>query len=337
MRRRLGIALLPAAFAAPAAAQMPPIAVIDLYGVRSVDAARVRDALMLSPGDALPDSLGPMQRRIEAVPGVAEAHVSFVCCEAGGAIVYVGVVEDGTDALEFAPEPTGAVRLPARVVAAGDSLQSAMMAAVQRGAAGEDDSEGHSLMEDSAARAIQLRYVGFAVRDSALLRDVLAHASAADQRALAAQVLAYAPDKRDVVPALLAALRDPSPEVRNNAVRALAVIAGYARDRDVAGLDVPLEPFVALLSSPIWTDRNKAAFALMQLVQPGDDAALRLLRERAMAPLVDMARWQASGHAVVGALLLGRIAGMSDAETFAAFQAGDREAIVRAARATVTP
>jgi HEAT repeat protein len=51
---------------------------------------------------------------------------------------------------------------------------------------------------------------------------------AGGQRALAAQVLGYASDKRAVLDDLLGAMHDQSDEVHNNAMRALLVFADAA-------------------------------------------------------------------------------------------------------------
>jgi hypothetical protein len=82
--------------------------------------------------------------------------------------------------------------------------------------------------------------------------------------------------------------------------------------------------------APIWTDRNKASFAIEELSTSGDPALLTLLRERALAPLVEMARWKSAGHAGAAFFTLGRIAGLDDDAIEAAWKRGDREAIIQA-------
>ena len=74
-----------------------------------------------------------------------------------------------------------------------------------------------------------------------------------DHRALAAQVIAYAADKRAVVDDLAAAMRDPASEVRNNAMRGLALFAQYAREHPESNVSgCPSGPFVDLLNSIDW-------------------------------------------------------------------------------------
>jgi hypothetical protein len=95
--------------------------------------------------------------------------------------------------------PHGTARLPADIVKAGADFEQAFMAAITRGEAGEDRSRGYSLMKDPTTRAIQERFPALAARDLPLLRTVLHESSDASERALAAQVMGYAPDKASVV------------------------------------------------------------------------------------------------------------------------------------------
>jgi hypothetical protein len=181
------------------------------------------------------------------------------------------------------------------------------------------------------ARAVQQRFINYAAGNVARLRDVVHNSADARQRAIAAQVIAYAYNKSAIVADLVAAMRDPDEDVRNNAMRALGVMAAYNEQHAESMLRIPYEPFIGMLSSPVWTDRNKAAFALMSLAASRDPMMLHQLRTRAFPELAEMARWQTFGHAFPAALILGRIAGIPDGEIMAAFQK-DREALIEAAR-----
>lgn len=334
MLRRVLLPLVFSFASVPLPAQTPTIAVIDFYGLGRVPAAEARRALGFAVGDSVPAParMGEAKERLEALPGVAVAHFSAVCCEQGGVMVYVGIEQDGAPAHRFRPAPTGDARLPDDVLRAGEDFQRALMRAVQAGSAEEDASQGHALMKDSAARAVQERFVGFAARDLERLRAVLRGSADAAQRALAAQVLGYAPDKRAVVGDLVEAMRDPDESVRNNAMRALALIAALAQRRPERGIRVPPEPFVALLTSPVWTDRNKASFALMELTQTRGSTLMSALRAGAVPALIDMAQWKSPGHALPAFLALGRVAGLSDDEIMAAWSRGDRDAVIDVAR-----
>jgi hypothetical protein len=309
----------------------PPIGLVEFYGLRHVEEAPLRHALGLRVGDPLPESAEDIVTRLERVPGVAEARLEGVCCNDGRMVVFVGIREAGGESLTFFPPPDGAARLPEDVLKAGADFERALMAAVMRGNADEDRSHGHSLMHDPAARAIQERFPQFANRDLSLLRTVLHTSSEPRHRALAAQVIAYASDKRAVVDDLRRAMRDPEPEVRNNATRALALFADFAREHPASGLSVPPAPFVDLLNSIVWTDRNKASAALLALTERRDAALLAELRQRALSSLIEMARWKSPGHARMPFVVLGRVAGMPEEDIEAAWERRDPDALVRAA------
>ncbi len=310
----------------------PPIGLIEIYGLRHVEEGPVRQAISLKTGDAFPASDDELVARLERVSGVAEARLEGVCCNDGRMVLFVGVREKGVPGLTFRAAPQGEVRLRDDVVKAGAEFEQAFMAAVTRGDAEEDRSLGYSLMKDPASRAIQQRFPDYATRDLRLLQTVLRGSGDASQRALAAQVIAYAPDKASVVDDLAAAMHDAEPEVRNNAMRALALFAQHARENPASNLSVPSAPFVDLLNSINWTDRNKSAAALAALTASRDPVLLADLRQRALASLIEMARWKSRGHAYMPFVVLGRVGGMSEDAIAAAWEHDDPEAVIAAAK-----
>ena len=310
----------------------PPIGLVEVYGLRRVAEAPVRQAVGLQAGDAFPESSKEIVARLERVAGVAEARLNGVCCNDGRMVLFVGIRETGTAGMTFRPAPHGTARLPADIVKAGADFEQSFMAAITRGEAEEDRSRGYSLMKDPVTRAIQERFPAFAQRDLPLLRTVLRESDDDSHRALAAQVIAYAADKRAVVDDLAAAMRDPASEVRNNAMRALALFAQYAREQPESNLSVPPTPFVDLLNSIDWSDRNKSAAALLQLTESRDPALLQELRDRALDSLIEMARWKSPGHAYMPFVILGRVARMSKDAINAAWERKDPETVVKAAR-----
>ena len=321
------------------AAQDIQIGIIDFYGLSRVSPSEVRKALTFKEGDTVPSpSDGRPARFVETenqlskVPGVTNARVQAVCCDGGRAIVYIGIEEQGAAAITFRPEPTGDARLAADIVGADEELATALSEAVQRGTAVEDDSEGHSLVQDPKARAIQLRFISYARRDVTHVRHVLRTSSDRRHRAVAAEALGYAADKQSVVDDLVHAMSDPFEDVRNNAMRALGVMAHMTAKEGRPAPRIPHQPFIAYLSSPVWTDRNKAVGALMALSARRDPKLLASLRNTALAPLSEMARWKAQGHAIFAFMILGRIAGYSDDAVMAFWGRGERELIINAAR-----
>jgi HEAT repeats len=311
--------------------QFSPIGIIDSYGLRSVSERQVREALQIKEGDPSSVETKEAQRRLESLSGVAEALVSIVCCDAGKIILFIGIREKGVPALQFRPAPQGKVLLPQDVVQAGDDILKALSAAVIKGNLSEDDSQGHALSSDPAMRAVEERFITFAARDLKLLRDVLRHSADAEHRAMAAQIIAYTANKQAIVNDLIEAMRDPAEGVRNNATRALAVMAGAARQTTRQPIKIPVRPFIEMLNSVEWTDRNKSSWALLRLTDKRDPAVLSELRQKALPSLIEMACWKSSGHAYHSFFLLGRVAGLPEDEITAAWEHGDRASFIETA------
>ena len=317
----------------PARAQLPRVGIIDFYGLRKTTAAQAREALGIAVGDSLTAlAMFDLPARMADLPGVTSAAIDPVCCEEGKTMLYVGVLEDGAPALELRAPPTGGQRVPDEVAQTGIAFAEAHNRAVRRGFMREDISQGHSLMADSTARMIQLRFVDLAAKYGDSLRAVLRNSNDSDHRALAAEVLAYSANKQSVVADLVYAMRDPASDVRNNATRALALIAGYAQANPTLKITVPYEPFVDLLNSLAWTDRNKASLALLQLTEKRDPTLMAALKARAFDALVDIAEWTNPGHSLAGVMILGRMAGTPDAEIYATFERGEKAKVIAAAR-----
>jgi hypothetical protein len=341
---RLARVTVPAAFLAAALlpAQAPrldtlPIAVIDFHGLRTVSDTAARRTLGIAPGLRIPDSAGRAAAvaRVSRLPGVRSVRFDPICCaESGGVLLYVGVEEVGAPIIRFAPAPTGAARLPVEVVAAGAAFDRAFAEAVAHGDFAETDTAGHAIMHWPAAGAAQHRFVALAARHARELRTVLRTSADPRQRALAAQVLGYATDKTAVVDDLAAALRDPDEGVRNDATRALALIALLAHRRPELGIQVPYDSLVGMLDSPVWTDRNKASLALAQITTDRPPALIAMLRTRSLPALLEMSRWQSMGHAGAALVVLGRVAGLPDQEIGEALQRGERAPILEAAERT---
>jgi hypothetical protein len=317
---------------APQDPQFPPIGIIDFYGLRSVSERQVREALQIKEGDSLSGEPNEAKRRLESLLGVPEARIEFVCCNEGKTILFIGIREKGAPSIQFRPTPKGKVRLPQDVIQAGEDFDKAYTEAVLKGNSSEDDSQGHALTNDPAARAVQVRFITFAGRDLNTIREVLRNSDDARHRALAAQVIAYSADKQAVVNDLVEAMRDPADGVRNNAMRSLWVMTGgVARQTGGQPVKIPFRLFSDMLNSIEWSDRNKSSLVLLRLTDKRDPAILSELRQKSLPSLIEMARWKSSGHAYAPFFLLGRVAGIPEDEITAAWERGDRAAFIDAA------
>jgi hypothetical protein len=321
--------------AAGAWAQLPKIGDINIYGLRKIPAERVLRAAGVAAGDNLPRSKGDLEGKLEEIPGVAAARVEAVCCEGTRAVLFIGIEERGGPHFEGRSEPSGDAALPEDLMNHYHEYMVEVQRAASAGLAAEDYSTGEPRLKTPAARQLQEGFAGFAAENLPLLRDVLHNASEAEQRAVAAAVIGYAPHKDQVLNDLQYALQDNDESVRANAVRSLKAIAVLAQKQPRLGLRVSPTWFVEMLNSIVLSDRTQAAEALVILTDQPQPAALELMRDRALPSLVEMARWKTLRYALPSFLLVGRIAGIPDAELQRQWQQGDRETAVRKALAPV--
>jgi HEAT repeat protein len=149
----------------------------------------------------------------------------------------------------------------------------------------------------------------YAVRHQAKLLRVLRGSSDVEQRRIAAEVLGYAREFRAQISALVRATRDPDADVRNNAARALWVLA--SSNSRVAD-QIPAHSSIAMVKSGVWTDRNKASLILMELTKSRSPQLLEKLRKEALPALIEMAKWHDLAHASDARIILGHIAGIPE-------------------------
>ena len=288
--------------AAAAVAQISSIAEINFYGFRRVSPARVLEVLKLGPGDRLPASKADMEDAISEIPGVVLARVEGVCCEGSRAVLFIGVEERGAAHPSYRSEPSGSAVLPDNILELYGRLPGTL-----------DELK---------------KYTG---GNLTVVRDVLRNASGADQRAVAAALLAYASSPAAVLDDLQYALQDPDESVRANAARSV----GSLVEADPT-INPKVSPtwLVEMLSSVALSDRLEAAKALVTLTERPNPPALDQLRERALDSLAEMARWKTPRYALAPYLLLGRVAGMPEAEVQQRWRKGDPESVIQKALAS---
>ena len=284
-----------------------------------------------TPGGRLPSSKGAIEDRLQAVSGIDSASLEAACCENGKVILYVGIHEEGGPLLAFRDYPTESPDMPEAISKAYSHFLNRVQEAGKAGEGAEDLSAGHSLMANAAARQAQMDFVPLANVHAAELRDVLHRSADSDHRAIAAYVLGYSSDKKSAIEDLTFALHDPDATVRSNATRAIAAIAVYASKNPSADLRIQPSWFVDLLNSPVFTDRNNAAVALVTLTESRDPAVLEEVRRGALLSIVEMARWRHLPHALPAYILLGRTAGIRENELQDAWSKGERDRIIATA------
>ena len=314
--------------AALLSAQAPRVDDIECYGLHKLSEQKLLHTLHVKPGDPLPASKGDLEDELEQIPGVVLARVEAVCCDQGKTTLFIGIEEKGAPHLAFRSPPSGGAVLPEDVTNTYQKFLEAVRDAAHRGSTAEDLTNGHSLMADPDARDLQSQFAYFASAHLPLLREVLRDSDDAAQRAIAATIVGYAANKKDVVNDLEYALQDPDDAVRANALRSLNAIAVLARLQPQLGIHVSPTWFVEMLNSIVLSDRTRAANALATLTDQNAAAALDQIRERALDSVVEMAQWKVLRYALPPFILAGRMAGMNEQEIQKAWTSGDRQAVI---------
>jgi hypothetical protein len=311
------------------------IAVIDFYNSAGADLAALRSALPIHEGDtfATPeaafDQLEAVQQAVRRVLGKDPTEIAPVCCYGQRDwMLFIGL-PTSTRPPRYNSAPKGRQRLPPSATELYTQTMDALGPALQAGNVAEDRSQGYAISNDPALRAKQLEIRAFALSNQRQLLDVLKSASSAPDRAVAAHFLGYAQQSPQQLAALTRAVTDPDPSVRNNATRALDVLVESSAQL-AARIDPT--PFIPMLSSGIWMDRNKASMMIGYLTEARPPKLLATLRQRALPSLIEMAQWRSKGHAQPSLTILGRIAGIEEKRLQELIASDQREEILRAIR-----
>jgi hypothetical protein len=296
-----------------ASAQLPRVGDINFYGLHKMTPGEILAAARLGPGDQLPASRIDLEDRIVGLPDVMDAHVQSLCCEGDRTTLFIGVQERGEAEVEFRVPPSGTATLPDELMTRYRKYSGALSRAELNGGGAAD----------AALRRDREYFRAYATSHILKLRTELRTGSDAEQRAAAITAIACSSSKT-ALNDLLYALQDPDDGVRSNAIRELAAIA-------VIDIRIPPAGLVDLLNSVVLSDRVQATKALLKLTEKQNAAALDAIRERALPSLAEMARWQTRSYALPPFQLIGRVAGLKDAEVNESWEHGDPEAVIQQA------
>lgn len=305
---RLASALLLLTGAAHAADR---IGGIEFFGYKGLDLESIRKTLPVKPGDTITPQLKHQLR-----DQFHATDVESVCCDENhSAWLFIGLAGQSSRTIDYLLAPKGDARVSPELARLSKKREAALKAAVHKGgeAAEEDDSAGYAVSKDPGHRLLDLQLRAYALEHEAEIMSVLGESSSAEDRAIAAEALGYAKQSPAQIAALIKASRDSDDDVRNNASRALGVLA--ASSAETAALIDPA-PFIDMIGSGVWTDRNKGSFVLMELTKSRDPKILNAIQSRAMDALQEMAAWHDTGHAMAAQLILGRIAGKTDVDIY---------------------
>lgn len=312
----------------------PRVGSIEFFGIHKTSESRVRQALGVREGDYLPKSKGDAEERIDALPGIVEAHLEAVCCDGPNTILYVGVEEKGAPHFDLREPPDGEISLPEEVT----KLYRRFLEASERAArftTAEDLTQGHALSADRDTRDLQEQFIPVATKYINQLRGVLRNSGDEEQRAIAVYAISYLPEKQNIVDDLQFAVRDADTGVRGNAVHGLRALAVYAHLHENSGVKVEATWCIEMLNSLSFGDRVRAVEILQILTESRDASSIETMRDRGLNALVDMARWKSLQRALPAFVLVGRLTQLTDNQVQDAWAKNDRESVIAQALASV--
>ena len=313
------------------------IGAIDFFGYSGIDLNKVRASLPIREGEPFEaidskvfETIERIKESIKTSTGKPPTEVAPVCCDAqGNYLIFIGLAGNSNRKTFFHPVPKGKISLPSSIVSLYRQLVELNSSLVSQGRATEDRSKGYALSTDENLRRKQLQGRTFAEGHQRLLSQVLRSSADPEQRTVASHFMGYARQSRSQIADLVWATRDADDGVRNNAIRALGVLA---ESNSKIAAQIPPGAFIEMLNSGIWTDRNKGSYALEQISKTRNPKLLSLLRARALEALIEMAHWQSAGHAASARTILGRIGGIDEKRLVEMIAAGEIEQIIEAAR-----
>jgi len=307
---------------------------IDFFGTVGIDVQRIKDALPLHVGDqiathSMKSAKAMIQQSIKNTIGMEPTDVAIACCdEQIRWVVFIGLPGKNYRPFQYKTKVNGSSKLHPQVIAVYREAMDLILESIQSHAS-EDNSRGYALSTYPPLRAKQLALHEYAEKDRELIYRVLEDSGDDEQRSVAAELVGYGSQGRQQIVALVRASQDMNEGVRNSAVRALGVL--FDANKASAEL-VPPGPFVAMLNSGIWTDRNKGAFVIQGLTKNRNKGLLAMLQKEASDSLLEMARWEDKGHVDSARIILGRIAGIDEKRLFQLVAAHDLDTIVQAFR-----
>jgi hypothetical protein len=308
---------------------------INYFGYGGLAVDKVRAVLPLHTGDNVSFATLPMDKLRQSVReavGSPPTDIAIVCCDnEQRLLIFVGLAGNTSRSLASNPAPAGKAHLDSEGLKLYDQDMATLQQAMMHGVSGEDDSQGYAVSAYPEMKAVNLAMRSYSMDRESELIGVLEHSNDTKQRIAAAQLLGYTKRSPAQVKALSRAVADPNENVRNNATRALEVLASSSKREP---LPVDSQALVQMLFSGKWTDRNKASLLLMRLTETDNSVLLQALRKQAMEPLIECASWTGDqGHSDAFLILLGRIAGLSKATLDDMVKRNDVGAVVAAARA----
>jgi hypothetical protein len=289
------------------------VGAIEFFGCSGINLDKLRASLKFREGDeftneSAKDKLNQITESVKRAIGHPPTDISPSCCDPQNRFMfYIGL---SGKAIQYKKLPNGNIRLPMDAFHVYEEFMKAWEEGIIKGIPGEDQTKGYALSDYTPTRAFQLKMRSFALSHESLIKNVLANSADDQHRIAAAQLLGYARQSAQQIKALVeAATTDANDTVRNNAIRALWVLANS--NPNLAN-HIPPAPIAELLLSGFWTDLNKGSLLLDAMTRDRNKNILETLRQPEIIDrLIEMAGWK-TGHAQAARSILGRIGGIEE-------------------------
>ena len=297
--------------------------------------SRVIQSLPVKVGDSLDsstfaDRTEAIERSIESTIHLRPTDIGLAFYdEHGKAIMFIGIPGPTVVQTSFNHDPFTDATLPENGFALYQSFMDALSHAKASSLRNEDDSKGYAVFADPELGALQIAMRTYALSHVEGIYRGLGSRQA-QVREASADLLGYAESSPKQIRALAHSMFDPDESTRNNAIRALKVLVGW---NPRFSSQVPADRLIGLLSSGIWTDRNKGVSLVMAITSTRPKRLLQAIKGRSLSSLEEMARWTNPLHARSAQIILGRIAGFTDEKTLQLCKDGRVEEVIAAAQA----
>ncbi|MBN1208578.1 MAG: HEAT repeat domain-containing protein [Myxococcaceae bacterium] len=298
----------PAAPSAPEAAPVPPSTVytfegVEVFGSRKVPKEKLLEVIGLpAPNTRIDVSKGDFvtllqesKKRLTETWPFALCNYSVVQYPPTGTMrVTVDLVDEGDEwRMRFSPAPQGNVPDPEGLIAAWQDYSKTVFELQRKG---EIPNHGvgtcraivcHWGFSHPALASREQKFIEGVPRNFDALVRVLREDSDEARRMGVVMLLAYGPSREQVVEAVIPSVRDPYTGVRNEVLRTL----GAAQEGQPRVI-IPLERVLEALWFPRSTDRNKAGWALVRIVETEGAARRQQILDTSGEMLVQMAGMQ---------------------------------------------
>jgi hypothetical protein len=225
--------------------------------------------------------------------------------------VTVDLVDKGDEwRLPFSADPTASIEDPAGLIATWQRYRQTLWKV-----------KGDSALPGTGSCRALVCYGGFdrpelAGFEDTFVKEVPSNTGALtkvlrmerdpDKRVAALMLLGYVKSREELVEILLPSLHDPEPELRNEALRALATV-----QKGQPSVIVPLEPVLEALWYPSLTDRNKAGWALVRIVEVEGSKRRTQILAKAGSVLNEMAGMKSKLDSLPARKVLAMLAGQT--------------------------